>query len=182
MPGRQDARTAGRQDGRSPGRQDANTARPGRTGRPPERTRVHKMTEMSEFRRPAPSMLDHVGVGGMLDNDIPGLDESRLRGAGTRDAGPARACAVESSGLDELRLRETTRDAGPIVPCAVVTSGLDESDTSDRRAATATCNGRVIIRPEEPGRDNGLDEAVTAELVGQPAIDLCAQIGDDIPI
>ena len=92
----------------------------------------------------------------LLDNDIPGLDESRLR--------------------------ETTRDAGPIVPCAVVTSGLDESDTSDRRAATATCNGRVIIRPEEPGRDNGLDEAVTAELVGQPAIDLSDKPGADFPI
>ena len=78
-----------------------------------------------------------------MEDDITGSIESRLRGAGTRDAGPARACAVESSG------------------------------TSDRREATATCNGRVIIRPEEPGRDNGLDEAVTAEMVGQVAIDLC---------
>ena len=99
-------------------------------------------------------MLDHVGVGGMLDNDIPGLDESRLRGAGTRDAGPARACAVESS-------------------------GLDEPGTSVGRA---TCIGRILIGMKDLCRDNGLDEAVTAELVGQPAIDLCAQIGDDIPI
>ena len=103
------------------------------------------MTEMSEIRRPAPSMLDHVGVRGMLDNDIPGIDESRLR--------------------------ETTRGAGPIVTCADSSSGQVEPDTSDRREATATCNERVIIRPEEPGRDNGLDEAVTAELVGQMAID-----------
>ena len=92
----------------------------------------------------------------LLDNDIPGIDETRLR-----EARP---------GTDH------------IVACADVSSGSDEPDTSDRREATATCVGRVIIRPEEPGRDNGLDEAVTAELVGQPAIDLCAQIGDDIPI
>ena len=83
----------------------------------------------------------------LLDNDIPGIDESRLR--------------------------ETTRGAGPIVTCADGSSGQDEPDTSDRREATATCNERVIIRPEEPGRDNGLDEAVTAEMVGQVAIDLC---------
>ena len=155
MPGRQDARTAGRQDGRtagcqdggSPGRQDANTARPGRTGRPPERTRVYKMTEMSEFRRPAPSMLDHVGVRGMLDDDILGIDGTRLREAtlGT-DAGQA---------------------------CAVVTSGLDEPDTSDRGEEKPTCVGRILIGMKELCRDNGLDEAVTAELVGRLATDLC---------
>ena len=81
----------------------------------------------------------------MLDNDIPGLDESRLRGAGTRDAGPDKACAVESSGLDEL-------------------------DTSVGRA---TCFGRILIGMKDLCRDNGLDESVTAELVGRMAIDLC---------
>ena len=85
----------------------------------------------------------------LLDNDIPGLDESRLRGAGTRDAGPARACAVESS-------------------------GLDEPDTSVGRA---TCIGRILIGMKDLCRDNGLDESVTAELVGRLAKDLC-----DFPI
>ena len=81
----------------------------------------------------------------LLDNDIPGLDESRLRGAGTRDAGPARACAVKSS-------------------------GLDEPDTSVGRA---TCIGRILIGMKDLCRDNGLDESVTAEMVGRLAIDLC---------
>ena len=65
-------------------------------------------------------------------------------------------------GIDESRLRETTRGAGPIVTCADSSSGQDEPDTSDRREATATCNGRVIIRPEEPGRDNGLDRVLVS--------------------
>ena len=47
---------------------------------------------------------------------------------------------------------------------------------------TSTCIGKLLIGMKELCRDNGLDEAVTAELVGQPAIDLCAKIGDDIPI
>ena len=92
----------------------------------------------------------------LLDNDIPGIDETRLR--------EARPGTVH------------------IVACADVSSGSDEPDTSDRREATATCIGRVIIRPEEPGRDNGLNEAVTAELVGQMAIDLSAKIGGNFPI
>ena len=154
MPGRQDARTAGRQDGRSPGRQDANTARPGRTGRPPERTRVYKMTKMSEFRRPAPSMLDHVGVRGMLDIDIPGVDESRVR----------EAAAPPSETYGKLE------------------TGLLNPDQISSRQTTSTCVGRVLIGVKEPCRNSGLDEAVTAELVGQMAIDLSAKIGGDFPI
>ena len=63
-------------------------------------------------------------------------------------------------------------------------TGLPDPDqsSSDRREATATCIGCVIIRPEEPCRDNGLDEAVTAELVGQMAIDLSAKSRGDFPI
>ena len=84
-----------------------------------------------------------------MEDDITGSIESRLRGAGTRDAGPDKACAVESSGLDEL-------------------------DTSVGRA---TCFGRILIGMKDLCRDNGLDESVTAELVGRLAKDLC-----DIPI
>ena len=91
-----------------------------------------------------------------MDNDIPGIDGTRLREAtlGT-DAGQA---------------------------CAVVTSGLDQPDTSDRGEEKPTCVGRILIGMKELCRDGGLDEAITAEPVGQPAIDLCAKIGDDIPI
>ena len=48
--------------------------------------------------------------------------------------------------------------------------------------AISTCIGWVLTGVTELCRNNGLDEAVTAELVGQTAIDLCAKIGDDIPI
>ena len=116
-----------------------------------------------------------------MDNDIPGLDESRLRGAGTRDAGPARACAVESSGLDEpgtsvgratcigrilIGMKDLCRD-----------NGLDE-------AVTAEMVGRVAIDlcDKKPGGDSGLDEIVTAEMVGQMAIDLSDKPGGDFPI
>ena len=41
-----------------------------------------------------------------MDDDIPGLVESRLREA-TRDAGPLVTCAVGSSGRDEPGTRST---------------------------------------------------------------------------
>ena len=86
--------------------------------------------------------------GGMLEDDIPGAVDSRLR--------------------------EATRDAGPIVTCAEGSSGRDEPDT---RATTSTCIGRILITMKDLCRDNGLDESVTAELVGRLAKDLC-----DFPI
>ena len=125
------------------------SGRPRRNTRPPGWTVDYEMAEMSEFRQPSSYMVEDVGVGGMLEDDITGSIESRLRGAGTRDAGPARACAVESS-------------------------GLDEPGTSVGRA---TCIGRILIGMKDLCRDNGLDESVTAELVGRLAIDLC-----DVPI
>ena len=100
---------------------------------------------MSEIRRPTSSMVEDVGVGGMLEDDIPGSVESRLR--------------------------EATRGAGPIVTCADGSSGKDEPGTR------STCIGRVLIRMKDLCRDNGLDESVTAELVGRLAKDLC-----DFPI
>ena len=74
------------------------------------------------------------------------IRHSRLRGAATTDAGPVGACAVDSS-------------------------GRDEPDTS---VARATCIGGVLIRMKDICRDSGLDESVTAELVGRLAQDLCA--------
>ena len=129
--------------------------RPSRTGRPPEQTRAYEMTEMSEIRRPAPSMLDQVGVGGMLDNDIPGL-ESRLQEAALGVA-----------------LSETSDQSG---------TGLQNPDEISSRVTTSTCVGRILIGVKEPRRYSGLDEAVTAELVGQMAIDLSAKIRGDFPI
>ena len=83
-------------------------------------------------------------MGGMLDDDNTDV-ESRLRGA-------------------------ATRDAGPIVTCAVGSSGQIEPGTSVTRF---TCIGRVLIGMKDLCRDNGLDESVTAEMVGRLAIDLC---------
>ena len=112
------------------------------------------MTEMSGIRRPAPSMLDHVGVRGMLDIDIPGVDESRVR----------EAAAPPSETYGKLE------------------TGLLNPDQISSREMTSTCVGRVLIGVKEPCRNSGLDEAVTAELVGQMAIDLSAKIGGDFPI
>ena len=81
----------------------------------------------------------------LLEDDIPGTVDSRLREA-------------------------ATRDAGPIVTCAGGSSGRDEPDT---RATTSTCIGRILITMKDLCRDNGLNENVTAEMVGRLAIDLC---------
>ena len=80
------------------------------------------------------------------------------------------------------RLREARPGTDPSRACADVSSGLDKPDTSDRGEEKPTCVGRILIGMKELCRDGGLDEAITAEPVGQPAIDLCAKIGDDIPI
>ena len=92
----------------------------------------------------------------MLDNDIPGTDETRLQ-----EATPG------------VALSETSDQSG---------TGLQNPDEISSRVTTSTCVGRILIGVKEPCRYSGLDEAVTAELVGQMAIDLCAKIGDDIPI
>ena len=90
-----------------------------------------------------------------MDNDIPG-SESRLQEAALGVA-----------------LSETSDQSG---------TGLQNPDEIGSRVTTSTCVGRILIGVKEPRRYSGLDEAVTAELVGQLAIDLCAKIGDDIPI
>ena len=134
----------GNAGGKEPAQSPPN-ARPSRTRRPPGWTTDYDMGEMSEVRQPSSYMVEDVGVGGMLKDDIPGSVESRLR--------------------------EATRDAGPFVTCAVGSSGRDEPGTR------STCIGRVLIRMKDLCRDNGLDENVTAELVGRLAKDLC-----DFPI
>ena len=78
------------------------------------------------------------------------------------------------------RLREARPGTDPSRACADVSSGLDEP--GECSMTTSTCIGKLLIGMKELCRDNGLDEAVTAELVGQLAIDLCAKIGDDVPI
>ena len=87
------------------------------------------MTEMSEIRRPAPAMLDHVGVGGMLDNDIPGLDESGL----TREA------AATPSGETYGNLE----------------TGLQNPDQSSSRETTSTWVGGILIGVKELRRNSG---------------------------
>ena len=84
----------------------AAAGRPTRTRRPPGWTADYKMSEMSEVRRPPSSVVEDVGVGGMLDNDIPDT-ETRLRES-TRGPDPSRACADVSSGRDRLGSGEVT--------------------------------------------------------------------------
>ena len=47
---------------------------------------------------------------------------------------------------------------------------------------TSTCIGQLLIGMKELCRDSGVDEIVTAELVGQMAIDLSAKSRGDFPI
>ena len=128
--------------------------RPTRSRKPPGWTRDYQMNEMSEFRRPAPSMLDQVGVGGMLNYDD--LDKE--------------------SGL--------TREAAapPGETCGNLETGLPNPDQSSSRETTSTWVGGIIIGMKELCRDSGVDEIVTAELVGQMATDLSAKSRGDFPI
>ena len=124
---------------------EAPSGRPSRTKKPPVWSTDYEMSEMSEVRQPSSYMMEDVGVEGMLEDDIPGTIDSRLR--------------------------EGTRNTRPPVTCADGSSGRDEPGTR------STCVGRILIRMKDLCRDNGLDESVTAELVGRLAKDLC-----DIPI
>ena len=90
-----------------------------------------------------------------MDNDIPGIDESGL----TREA-------AAPSG-------ETYGNLG---------TGLQNPDQSISRMTTSTCIGQLLIGMKELCRDSGLDEIVTAEMVGQVAIDLSDKNGGDFPI
>ena len=61
-------------------------------------------------------------------------------------------------------------------------TGLQNPDEISSRVKTSTCVGRVLIGVKEPRRYSGLDEAVTAELMGRTAADLSDKPGDDFPI
>ena len=80
-----------------------------------------------------------------MDYDIPGTTqrESRLRGA----------------------------DQGQT--CADASSGLDKPDTGGRDEKKPTCVRSLLVGMKELCRENGLNEAFTAYLVGRLAIDLC---------
>ena len=118
--------------------------RPTRTRRPPGWTRDYEMTEMSVIRRPSSSMVEDVGVGGMLDDDILG---TRLREA-TRGPATGRACA----------------DA------ADATSGRDRPGSENEKT---TCVRNVLIGMRDLCRKNGLSEVFTHYMVGRMAMDLC---------
>ncbi len=98
-------------------------------------------------------MLDHVGVGGMLDNDILGIDETRLQ-----EVTPG------------VALGETSDQSE---------TGLQNPDEFISRVTTSTCIGQLLIVMKELCRDSGLGETVTAEMVGQMAIDLSDKPGGD---
>ena len=108
--------------------------------------RDYELTEMSVGQEVRQLTSSGVEVVGMGGMLDDDIRHSRLRGAATTDASPVGACAVDSS-------------------------GRDEPGTSVTRA---TCIGRVLIGMKDLCRDNGLDESVTAELVGRLATDLCS--------
>ena len=89
-------------------------------------------------------MVEDVGVGGMLDNDIP---ESRLRDA--------------TSGADAGRA------------CADVTSGREQPEASTGNEKKPPRVRDVLLGLRKICREKGMDEAFTAYLVGRLALDLC---------
>ena len=56
---------------------------------------------------------------------------------------------------------------------AATGTGLDKPDDSDSNETRDTCIGRVILGLKELCRKNGVNEILTASLVGRVAIDLC---------
>ena len=101
--------------------------RPTRSRKPPGWTRDYQMNEMSEIRRPAPSMLDQVGVGGMLDDD--NLD---------KESGLTREAAAPSG--------ETYGN---------LETGLQNPDQSSSRETTSTWVGGILIGVKELRRNSG---------------------------
>ena len=124
----------------------ATAGRPARMRKAPGYLRDYELTEMSigeEVRRLTSDDMEVVGVGGMLDNDIPST-ETRLREF-TREPDSSRACADASSGRDRLSSGEVK----------------------------TTCVRNVLIGMKDLCRKNGLNEVLTHYLVGRLAMDLC---------
>ena len=66
--------------------------------------------------------------------------------------------------------------------CGNLETGLPNPDQSSSRETTSTLVGGILIGMKELCRDSGVDEIVTAELVGQMATDLSAKSRGDSPI
>ena len=127
-------------------RPPATAGRPARMRKAPGYLRDYELTEMSigeEVRRLTSDDMEVVGVGGMLDNDIPST-ESRLREF-TREPDSSRACADASSGRDRLSSGEVK----------------------------TTCVRNVLIGMKDLCRKNGISEVFATYLVGRLAIELC---------
>ena len=56
---------------------------------------------------------------------------------------------------------------------AATGTGLDKPDGGDSNETRDACIGRVILGLKELCRKNGVNEVLTASLVGRVAIDLC---------
>ena len=119
--------------------------RPARERKAPAYLRDYELSEMSVVvRRPASYMVEDVGVGGMLDNDIP-----------------------------ESRLREISRGADAGRAGADVTSGTGQPEACDRREKKLPRVRDILLGLRKTCQENGLNEAFTAFLVGRLALDLC---------
>ena len=121
--------------------------RPARERKAPGYLKDYELSEMSvirDIRQPTSYMVEDVGVGGMLDNDIP---ESRLRDA--------------TSGADAGRA------------CADVTSGREQPEASTGNEKKPPRVRDVLLGLRKVCREKGMDEAFTAYLVGRLALDLC---------
>ena len=121
------------------------SGRPARERKAPAYLRDYELSEMSvDVRRPASYMVEDVGVGGMLDNDIP-----------------------------ESRLREISRGADAGRAGADVTSGTGQPEAGDRREKKLPRVRDILLGLRKTCQENGLNEAFTAFLVGRLALDLC---------
>ena len=65
---------------------------------------------------------------------------------------------------------------------AATGTGLDKPGDSDSNETSDTCIGRVILGLKELCRKNGVNEILTASLVGRVAIDLCKVTKECFPI
>ena len=112
----------------------------------------YELSEMSicqEIRRPTSVMVEDVGVGGMLDYDIP------------------------STAHSESRLREAMPGLAQIETSTCNGTGLENPATSDSRETKTTCVRSVLIGMRNLCRKNGLSEVFTTYLVGRMALELC---------
>ena len=114
--------------------------RPARERKAPGYLKDYELSEMSvirDIRQPTSDMVEDVGVGGMLDNDIP-----------------------------ESRLREISRGADAGRAGADVTSGTGQPEACDRREKKLPRVRDILLGLRKTCQENGLNEVLTAYLVG----------------